>query len=297
MNSFCFTPFLLLVAILCTTVNESPGTIPATDLPRTIRCKVERSIPELPGLVVTNVEGYELTDGILEVRVGPGDAQLGWDSRMIQGTLSISDGKLRLERIRPADSEIEATMQEINRRLRADTSSRQQRQFRKEGDTMPGFALYNQQGHLLLSDSLKGTWVVMNFAFTRCMMQEMCPAQTARMVELQHLAKEQGIEGLRQITITLDPDYDTPGILTQYAQAKGADTTTYQFLTGPEPAILDLLKQFGVIAYESKAIIDHTVTTLLFDPGGRIVLRKDGNRWNAQDFLDRIRQLQGSIEC
>jgi len=295
MNSFRFTPFLLLFAVIFPAATESTGAIPETDLPRTIRCRVERSIPELPALLITDIRGYGLTDESLELRVGPGDALLGWDGRMIQGTLSMSDGKLRLENIRPADPEIEATMQEINQRLRADTSSRQQRQFRKEGDTMPGFALYDQQGHLLVSESLKGNWVVMNFAFTRCMMQEMCPAQTARMVELQHLAKEQNIDGLRQITITLDPDYDTPGILTQYAQAKGADTTGYQFLTGPKPVILDLLKQFGVVAYESKAIIDHTVTTLLFDPNGRIVLRKDGNRWNAQDFLDRIRQLRESI--
>lgn len=295
MNSCRIAPLLFLIPTLCLGSAASYGTIPQSDLPRTIRCTVKDSLPDLPGLVISDIEGYALPGEGIEVRVGPGDAQLGWDGRMIQGSLSWSDGKMRLEKIWPSDPGLEESMRKINERLRAETSSRQQRQFRKEGDYMPGFALYDQQGHLLVSEDLKPSWVVMNFAFTRCMMQEMCPAQTARMVQLQHLAKNQNIEGLRQITITLDPDYDTPGILTQYAQAKGADTTSYQFLTGPKPVIMDLLKQFGVIAYESKAIIDHTVTTLLFDPNGRIVLRKDGNRWDAQDFIDRILQLEGSI--
>lgn len=295
MNSYRIVPLLLLIPTLCLGSAVSYETIPQSDLPRMIQCTVKDSLPDLPGLVISDVEGYALPVEGIEVRVGPGDAQLGWDGRTIQGTLSWSDGKMRLEKIWPNDSGVEESMREINERLRAETSSRQQRQFRKEGDHMPVFALYDQQGLQLVSEELKGSWTIMNFAFTRCMMQEMCPAQTARMVQLQHLAKNQNIHGLRQITITLDPDYDTPGILTQYAQAKGADTTSYRFLTGPKQVIMDILKQFGVIAYESKAIIDHTVTTLLFDPNGRIVLRKDGNRWDAQDFIDRMLQLGGSI--
>jgi len=75
----------------------------------------------------------------------------------------------------------------------------------------------------------------------------MCPASTLKMMATQKLAREAAVPNLELVSITLDPAYDTPGVLRirQRARHRHVD---FSFLTGPENAIKDLLTQFGVIA-------------------------------------------------
>lgn len=230
----------------------------------------------------------------LNVRVGDGDLMVNYLGKKIRGTLSMSDGKLWLEKIWPVYPDMEKVMQSVNQLLRADTAVRRTWKFRKEGDYGINFAMFNEHGEIVQFNQFKGKWVIMNFIFTRCRIPEMCPAQTARMVRLQGMAKASGIDDLHQISVTFDPTYDTPGILSQYAEMKEADTTTFSFLTGTKGTMLDLLKQYGVIAFESKNIIDHSVMTLLFNKTGRIVLSREGTKWSASDFIDKILKAKES---
>jgi protein SCO1 len=221
----------------------------------------------------------------IAVKVGEGDGKVGYVGRIIRGELVTSDGMRMLERIWPADPDEEAQMRAVNQILRADTAVRQKREFRKVGDYGIHFALWDQEGKLFQFNQTRGNWVVLNFIFTRCKVAEMCPAQTARMVDLQQQLVERGLDDVQLFSVSLDPEFDTPGILNQYAEMKGADQSMFRFLTGPKEVVMDLLKQYGVIAFESSNIIDHTVTTLLFDPTGRIQLRRDGTRWQPRDIL------------
>jgi protein SCO1 len=239
-------------------------------------------------LVDIDAMGKPAPKAPLSVRVGNGDLLVDYGGKKIRATLSMSDGKRWLEKIWPVYPDMEKVMQSVNDQLRADTAVRRRQKFRKEGDYGINFAMFNEHGDIVQFNQFKGKWVIMNFIFTRCRMQEMCPAQTARMVSLQRMAKQEKIEHIQQLSITFDPTYDTPGILSQYARVKEADTATFSFLTGKKDTMLDVLKQYGVIAFDSKNIIDHTVTTLLFDKNGVIVLRRDGTQWNASDFIDKI---------
>jgi protein SCO1/2 len=225
-----------------------------------------------------------------EVVVSEGDAKVGYALRRVKGELFKSDGKWMLDVIWPDEPELWQRMQEGNAVLHADTASRQKKDFRKQGDFGVDFALLDQSASLLEFGSLRGRWVMLNFIFTRCRMLEMCPAQTTRMVEVQALAQAAGKE-LMQLSVSFDPEYDTPGVFRQYADMKGADSVRHRFLSGPKEVVMDLLKQYGVIAFESQNIVDHTVVTLLFDPDGRIILRRDGTRWEAADFVDAVAVL------
>lgn len=237
--------------------------------------------------IVSSEEGSDFTSP-LDVLVGPGDAQLSYEGKKIRGELGKSDGKFMLEAIWPVDGEKEKMMRIINVQLQQDTAVRQRRQFLKEGDYGVNFSMFNDHGEVVQWNQFKGEWIIMNFIFTRCRMPKMCPAQTARMIDLQRLAKEKGIDNLQQLSVTFDPEYDTPGILYDYATSRGADLSTFSFLTGPKPVMLDVLKQYGVIAFDSVNIIDHTVTTLLFDKTGKIVLRRDGTEWSENEFVEHI---------
>ena len=97
-------------------------------------------------------------------------------------------------------------------------------------------------------------------------------------------------DNLQLISITLDPEYDTPGILNAYASSRGIDTANFSFLTGPEPAILDLMSQLGVLAFPEDGLIRHTLATILIDEKGRIIYRTDTSGWEPEEFLKRLRR-------
>ena len=129
---------------------------------------------------------------------------------------------------------------------------------------------------------------MLNFIYTRCPIATMCPAATLRMMAVQKRARETGVKNLELVSITLDPAHDTPGVLRDYAAARGIDTRNFSFLTGPEPAIRDLLRQFGVIAEFQDGLLKHTLATLLIDERGRIIHRADGSEWLVDEFVEKM---------
>lgn len=225
----------------------------------------------------------------VEAQVGRGDAKILEAGTRIRGDLvSFGDG-YRLQTVWPDDPVIRGTIARLGDALRKDTLRRGSKVFRGVGEYMPKFALYDTDGSLFLSESLKGSYVVMNFIFTRCANPQMCPAATARMVELQKMAAEAGIRDLVQVSVTLDPAYDTPGIFTAYAMDKGIDTSTFHLLGGPARIVEDLKVQMGVLSEpDEEEIIRHTMSTALIDPSGRIIYRIPGSMWSPKAFLKQI---------
>jgi protein SCO1/2 len=224
-------------------------------------------------------------------QVGRGDAVILKAGEAVRGDLVRMGDGLRLQTIWPNDPVIRGTISRLGDQLRKDTLQRGSKAFRGVGEYMPKFALYDTDGSLFLSESLKGNYVVMNFIFTRCANPNMCPAATARMKELQDMATEAGIEDLRQVSVTLDPEYDTPGVFTAYAMDKGIDTTTFHLLGGPERIVEDLKIQMGVLAEpDEEEIVRHTMSTALMDPTGKIIYRIPGSMWSPKAFLDQIRK-------
>lgn len=202
-----------------------------------------------------------------------------------------------LETVWPHDSKVEAQMLAINSRLRRDTGVRGRQAFRSIGEKLPEFALYNQFGDLIKSSDLRGKVCVMNFIFTRCMNPRMCPAATTRMHQLQEKVKEAGLEDVLFVSMTLDPDFDTPGIFNAYASGRGIDGSNFYFLGGPRQPLLDLKKQLGILASKDpELIVDHTMRTILVDKSGEIVYQVPGSMWGLNDFLSRIAKLNTKAE-
>lgn len=233
----------------------------------------------------------------LEVQVGRGDAIVVKEGMPVRGDLVEVGNGLRLQTIWPNDPVIRGTVVNLGRKLRQDTLQRGSKVFRGVGEFVPKFALYDEDGKLFLSDSLRGKYAVINFIFTRCTMQNMCPAATERMRQMKDLAEKRGMKDyFRQVSITLDPAYDTPGIFTAYAQDKGIETDTFHFLGGPESIVEDLKKQLGVLAEpDEKEIIRHTMSTALIDPTGKIIYRIPGSMWDPEVFLNKVEEHRAEV--
>lgn len=236
------------------------------------------------------IEGY-MPRMVMEFLVSAGDLAVAKEGQRIRAVLvPAEDGDFRLEKIWVVDPTAEAAISAAAGALRQDTTIRGKRAYREVGENLPNFALYDQTGAVVSAPRFRGKQIVLNFIFTRCPVATMCPAATERMRQLQQRAREAGVSNLELVSITLDPEYDTPGVLSEYALARGIDTTNFSFLTGPESAIKDLLTQFGVIAQFDGSILQHTLATLLIDENGRIVHRADGSRWELAEFVEKMKR-------
>ena len=157
--------------------------------------------------------------------------------------------------------------------------------FLELGARAPEFQLRNQFGETVGLERFHGKRVILNFIFTRCPVATMCPAATARMISLQRQAAARAIRDLQLLSVSLDPVYDTPEVLRQYAETRGVDPVNFQFLTGSAAAVRRLLAQFGVIAEPSENLWKHTLATVLIDRDGRITQRVEGASWDPEIFL------------
>lgn len=93
---------------------------------------------------------------------------------------------------------------------------------------VPSFVLRDQRGRSVSDRDLHGRPFVANFIFTRC--PTACPLLTAKFKELQ---TQIGETSARFVSISVDPDHDTPEVLEAYAAKFGADPERWLFLTGP----------------------------------------------------------------
>ena len=225
----------------------------------------------------------------MEFTFEPDDKSKLPEGGMFRGRL-VDDGQgnLHLRAIEVVDAVKERAVQAAANELRQDTAMRGKDAYREIGETVPQFTLYNQDGDMVPVSRFRGHPVVLNFIYTRCPIATMCPASTLRMISLQLAAKEKGIKNLELVSLSLDPAYDTPAVLKEYARVRGIDTANFNFLTGPEQAVRDLLHQFGVIVEPGENYLKHTLSTVLIDPQGKIVHRVDGTQWRPEEFIDRL---------
>jgi len=101
---------------------------------------------------------------------------------------------------------------------------------------VPDFSLIERSERpVQLADLLGKVWIV-NFAYTRC--TETCPVQTANMAKLQQAFA--GEPDVRLVTISVDPESDTPEFLREYASRYSADPDRWLFLTGSKEVIYQL---------------------------------------------------------
>lgn len=227
----------------------------------------------------------------VRVRVRSGDFAIYPLGAKVQGQLQGKGDAFLLSAVWPNGANAQGIVHSVNHQLRMDTTARGHYPFRAIGEYLPAFALYNQRGLVTQSSSLQGGYVVMNFIFTRCMVARMCPLSTQKMRTLAGLLSEASDLPVRLLSVTLDPEYDTPGVFEEYARAHEFPAGSIDFLTGPEPAVSDLKAQLGVLAKaDDKLIINHTMMVIVADPLGKISYQVPGSAWSPEAVFEHIQQ-------
>ena len=227
------------------------------------------------------------------VRLSPADAALGWAGRRISYT-PVKDGDaVRADRIFPADAEDLRRMRETTETLRRVTADRGRMVSRMPNELVPDMTLWDQSARLVTKRDLLGRPFVLNFVFTSCRNAKMCPAATRCMKQLGDLLDKSASDA-RLVTITFDPEVDSPGTLKAYADGYGIDGHRHTFLTGDEGQIRDLMRQYGILTAESDGTIVHNAATLVVSPEGRIVRRFDGATFDPEQILQSLSSLRSA---
>lgn len=158
------------------------------------------------------------------------------------------------------------------------------------------FEATTQAGDTLTRDDLKGEYWVADFIFTNC--TTICLPMTRNMKILQDKMQEAGIENVQLVSFSVDPDRDTPEVLTEYANEYGADLENWTFLTGYD---FDSIKELSIKSFKSLVAeppegddqVMHGTSFFLVNPEGEVIKNYTGIEMDAMDeIVSDLKNLQ-----
>ncbi|MCU1233162.1 MAG: electron transport protein SCO1/SenC [Candidatus Solibacter sp.] len=153
------------------------------------------------------------------------------------------------------------------------------------GAPLPAFQLTGQDGRVLRSADLLGKPVAIDFIYTRCPLPDVCPRLSANFAILQRRFGDR----VTLLSITVDPDFDTPAVLAGYARRWSAGAS-WHFLTGNVAPVAGAL---GELYWADEGSIGHNSITSIFDRNGRLAAAIDGANYRADQLVNLIsRQLE-----
>ena len=154
----------------------------------------------------------------------------------------------------------------------------------------PGFALTTQDSKPLALPDLNGKVVAVTFIYASC--ADTCPLLTAKMAGLQKRLGPDFGRRVLFVSITVDPERDTPQVLKRYAQAHGANLAGWAFLTGTPAEIQQVARQYGIYYKKTpRGEVDHTFLTSLIDPSGTLRVQYLGVRFDPEELLHDLQAL------
>ena len=156
------------------------------------------------------------------------------------------------------------------------------------GARVPDFTLIDQAKQRVSLSSLAGKVVVVNFVYTRCALPQFCLRVSNNFGVLQKRFQKELGRDVVLLTITFDPERDTPEALAAYASQWKADPKTWHFLTGPVADVRKVCALFGVEYFPDEGLMNHTLRTAVIDRGGTLVASIEGNTYSPEQLGDLV---------
>ena len=132
--------------------------------------------------------------------------------------------------------------------------------------------------------------VAVTFIYATC--ADTCPLLTAKLAGLQQRLGSDFGRRVHFVSITVDPERDTPDALRHYARAHGANPAGWAFLTGSPAEIQDVARRYGVVARKTaRGDVDHTFLTSIIDPRGVLRVQYMGVRFDPEELLRDLQSV------
>jgi protein SCO1 len=150
------------------------------------------------------------------------------------------------------------------------------------GDAMPDYPFTNELGRAIHLADFKGQALGISFIYTRCPFPNFCPRMSSNFADaykrLNTLAGAP--KNWHLLSISFDPEFDTPAVLRNYAKKYEHDTNHWSFATGALIDIDAITEQFGLIFPREGIGFNHNLRTVVVDA--------QGNEWKVEDFVEEI---------
>ena len=154
----------------------------------------------------------------------------------------------------------------------------------------PEFTLTKQDGKRLALKKLRGKVLAITFIFASC--ADTCPLLTAKMAGIQDRLGVDFGKKIYFVSITVDPERDSPEVLKRYAEAHKANSAGWAFLTGTKAEIREVAKRYGIFYKKtSRGDVDHTFLTSLVDQSGTLRVQYMGVKFNPDEMLRDLQSL------
>jgi len=155
----------------------------------------------------------------------------------------------------------------------------------KIGEPFPDCELISASGTPVKISDFRGSALAVTFIFTRCPYPDFCPRVSKKFYAVQEKMNAAEIADWQMLSISFDPDHDTPEKLLAYAKEVGADPDRWHFATGKVEDIRQLGVSVGLVFKQTPETIEHNMRTALVDKGGMIRRLETNNLWDVDDFV------------
>ncbi len=159
------------------------------------------------------------------------------------------------------------------------------------GDVLPDTQLTNELGGVISTGKFKGQALAFTFFFTRCPYPNFCPFLSTSFEDAQKKleATTNGPTNWHLISISFDPDNDTPAALKAYAVGHDYDPEHWSFGTSGLVELTALGDRFGeYFGRDSTGSVTHNLRTVILDTHGRVQKIFQGNTWTSDDLVAEI---------
>ena len=167
--------------------------------------------------------------------------------------------------------------------------------------TKKSYNLINQEGkEVVFPEIIKRQITVMGFIFTHC--PDICPMTTHNMYLTEKELKKNGIEDVKFVALSFDPERDSPEVLKKFAEVRELDFNSWTLLTGEKTTVNELMKRFDVKAIKTDETTDedgtqeytmmHTDRISLIDENGRLKKNYKGSTLNIEELVNDIKILK-----
>ena len=175
--------------------------------------------------------------------------------------------------------------------------------FAQIGKEVPDFTLTNQDGKKISMKDFRGKATAVTFIYSRCPLPEFCILMSKNFSDLanQLNGAPELKDKVRLLSISFDPENDTPEKLKQYGQGylgkdAAPDFTVWQLATGTDKQVREVADFFG-LRYEmdenDKTQFNHSLRTAVISPEGKVTKIFSGGDWTNEELL---RELQASLK-
>ena len=167
------------------------------------------------------------------------------------------------------------------------------------GDRVRDAVLVDQTNRRRRIGEWHGEVLAVTFIYTRCPLPNFCPLMDKHFRSAQdRIRADATLRGtVRLLSVSFDPDHDSPEVLARRAADLKADPAIWSFLTGTREDVEQFASQFGVsiIREPGNSELVHNLRTGIIDADGRLRAVLSGTEWTSDDLMKELRNARAGL--